>query len=78
MNIPQVPFDLLTRSSSVNLDWTGEASDLGWAPGYWPETIWVVAPNGHGDEYTCTKVELDGTHVYTAPYLRSNIRVFND
>jgi hypothetical protein len=78
MSTPQVPFDLLTRDSYLFLTFSADASDLGWAPGFWPETIWAVSASGHGAEYDCVKVELDGTHVYRAVGKASTVRVFND
>ena len=75
---PQVPFDLLTKDSSKFLLWSCEASDLGWAPGVWPTTIWMVSASGHGAEYDCVNVELDGTHVYRPLTGNTTVRIFND
>lgn len=81
MALPQVPFDLLTKTSSVRQHFAAEASDLGWTPGQWPESIWAVSPNGHGMELPLTGIELDGTRVYQATGAlgqRTTIRIFND
>lgn len=78
MTQARVPFDLLTKSSHAFQLFTGNASDLGWAPGFWPDSVIGVSPSGHSGEYECVKVELDGTHVYQGVGLSATIRIFND
>ena len=78
MNAPQVPFDLLTKNDATFLTWEGDASDLGWAPGFWPGSIWAVSASGHGAEYDCVNVLPDGTHIYRPLTGNTTVRIFND
>ena len=68
--------DRVRIHESATHEFAAEASDLGWAPGQWPQTV-TVPGIGNGQPFNRSKLDETGA-VYTQQFGCVTLRVWND